>query len=405
MLECANAPIYRKVFTPFCRKYLEENSNLSPFAVLRSHIHELTRMINNMQWKHHVSWYPVVPNPVISDVLTIGTHQVVIEVFKQIVHDELDRLEKLVKEEVLFGIELEELGISCTFPEDMDNGDESTVGYGIFNSDGNDVLDNPDSDKFVKKMLEIGALGLQYRDGQLHFDQRLSISWSGIIHEVMALLYVMCHILAGLPGRGVEEQLMALCNLAETRRHLYARAGTLHFNCNYHKGALSTGIYKSIIRVLPYRVACILYILIRIIRPIEVFPLLKFIVKPEKKTEMMKTYRSRVFASFGKAWDASRLSKILMQWFKRHLGFEMGLRMFRHFATALERRYLTFQDSSNLHAQISHAADEQAGRTKETSERNYAVEKGTSSVALSKQQLHRLVSEGWHKMFDIKTYL
>ena len=78
---------------------------------------------------------------------------------------------------------------------------------------------------------------------------------------------------------------------------------------------------KNIVRLLPYHLARILYILLRVVRPVEPMPTLKFCVPvgPENARAAVKLYRTWVFVSWGKAWTSALLSTILKAWFKKGL--------------------------------------------------------------------------------------
>jgi hypothetical protein len=163
-------------------------------------------------------------------------------------------------------------------------------------------------------------------------------------------------------------------------------------------------MYKNILRLLPYRVARILFILLRVVRPIQLMPLMKFVVPAGQKNAeaAMSLYGTRIFVSWNSAWSSSLLSHILKAWFKEHLGFPMGLRMYRHFATALQRKYIKYLRHNDPES-IQEAADGQAGRTERTGDGHYAVEKGQSSTE-ARIRNFELVSAYWHEMIGYVTY-
>lgn len=328
------------------------------------------------------------------------------DAFTEKLREGLDELETFVEETVLFGISLDAIGVSCKLHDSMDSGDDTTPDYGPFSSPDSKTLDNPDSDKFFRALVKLGGRSPCHKAGEnIEWDHAKSMKWEADIHHALQHLYLQIHCTGGLAGRGTEEALLNYTNEEfGSRRHLRVLKGTCGFDHNYHKGALVTGMYKNVFRLLPYRVARILFILLRIIRPIQLMALLIFIVPAGKQHVQNATalYKTRIFVSWNKAWTNSLLSSILMAWFKKNLGFPMGLRMYRHFATALQRRYIKYLKHDNPKS-IQGFADAQAGRTQKTSFLNYAIEKN-KSIPESRIHDFELVSAYWHEMCGYSTY-
>ncbi|KAA1477841.1 hypothetical protein DENSPDRAFT_845048, partial [Dentipellis sp. KUC8613] len=92
---------------------------------------------------------------------------------------------------------------------------------------------------------------------------------------------------------------------------------------------------------MPYEVSDIAYILLKIVRPLEIFPILQFMTKSgaEETQRVISLYKTSLYVASGKPLSSSKLSQILGRWFENGLGFEMGLHYYRHFAIALQRRY------------------------------------------------------------------
>jgi len=322
----------------------------------------------------------------------------------------LEYLEKLVAEKILFGISLDNLDISCLFPRGMDNGDVVTPGHGPFpmpvdpEQAAADIhhISNHDSEKFFSAMEARGCLGLSSPDEELIFDKYLCLDWESNIHEAMGEAYCLSHTTAGLPARATEEVEMNYTNTADGRRNLFGREDTLAIISNYHKGTLSTGTYRFILRLLPYRLARIFYILLRIIRPIEVLILSEFVVKPEMKELMMEQYQTKIFVSWGRAWTTHVMSATLMAWFKMAIGHPIGIRTYRHLAIAMQERYLDYAESEGT--LMARVAAEQAGHTQETGEHDYAIEEGSTGYSQSEEKRYIRVGKDWHKLFGLETY-
>ena len=340
------------------------------------------------------------------ETLVIQGNKTTKDIFTQKLRDGLDELETFVEEKVLFGISLASIGISCKLHDSMDSGDDTTPGYGPFSSPKAKTLDNPDSDKFCRALAKLGTDSPCRKVGkELVWDRTKSMKWEADIHCALQNLYVQMHSTGGLAGRGTEEAMTNWTNEEfGSRRHLRVLKGTCGIDANYHKGALATGIYKNVFRLLPYRVARILFILLRVVRPVQLMALMKFCVPAGKKNVQKATalYGTRIFVSWNNAWTSTFLSSTLMAWFKNNLGFPMGLRMYRHFATALQRRYIRYLKHDNPES-IQKLADTQAGRTEKTGFAHYAVEKNTSTP-FPRMCDFEMVSAYWHEMCGYTTY-
>jgi len=328
------------------------------------------------------------------------------DAFAQFVRQQLDELETFVDSEVLFGISLKSIGISCRLTDTMDTGDKTTPGYGPFLSADDTTLDNVDSNKFLRALTEFGKEApVRKVGGRLEWDRRKSNKWSMICHMALQMAYCLVHTTPGLAGRASEEVLIQWTNEEfGACGNIRIRHGTAAIDTSYHKGALFTGMHKNIVRLLPYRLARILYILLRVVRPVELMPILKFCVPvgTDNANAAVKLYRTRVFVSWGKPWTAALLSNILKAWFKKGLNIPMGIRMYRHFATALQHRYIRYIKHTDPE-DIQAAADGQAGRTLETSEGNYAIERKAQNASKRIRDFE-LVSAYWHEMCGLDTY-
>lgn len=311
----------------------------------------------------------------------IQNYQLTKDRFVQFLQDELRSLEQFVSENILLGISLDAIGVSCDLNESMDNGDRETPGYGAFYALDEVALDNEDSDKFERALKQLGDRSfVQLKDGRVHYDAVKSALWLANVDGAKERSYALMHATAGLAGRGTEEALIQHTNEEfGAARNVEVSKGTIQLNMAYHKGAIETGLFKLILRIMPYRLARIFFILLRVVRPVELGAFLRLFIKganKEKRREVTHLYRTRVFVSWGKAWDGDRLSGILKKWFKDGLGVPMGLRMYRHMVTAFARRYIKYSVVDGTE-DLQAAADAQAGRSQKTSYTHYSIEKRT----------------------------
>lgn len=339
--------------------------------------------------------------------LSIFAHKITKDRFATFLQQELTKLETFIHTEVLLGISLTSLGISCEIKNAMDDGDLETDGLGPFLPEATPSLDNVDSRKFLRALAEVGSdCGPVRRvNNALQWDQAKSTRWAHNIDVAWQLAYCLMHSLGGLAARAAEEVLLQWTNEKfGSPSNIRIRGDTIALHTTYHKGALVTGMHKYIVRLLPYRLSRIFYILLRIVRPVELIPILKFytIAGEEYAAATAKLYQTRIFVSWGKVWTPTRMSIILKGWFNAGLAIPMGVRIYRHLATALQRRYIQY--IKHLQPEdIQAAADGQAGRTESTSEGHYAVEKKQRDSS-KKIRDYELVSAYWHEMLGIDTY-
>ncbi|KAJ7210265.1 hypothetical protein B0H12DRAFT_1151777 [Mycena haematopus] len=365
----------------FCDKYLSEDT-MNPFSTIRYYMHVFTSVTLRtprpwlIQWKEERA-------------LLIAGHEVRIDDYFRFLKQKIDELEKYVEEKVLFGSTLDDLDISTDLA-----GLTMKSKSGLFTNDSDITLDNPDSDRFVEFLS--AALHLapddSTRDGnQMEIDPEKGIKWLQHINAAYCELHPLTHTTQGLPGRFTEEGLFTLDNMDVEMAH-----NTIGFKPTH----LKTGAFKHIFRMLPQRISRLLYIMIRVVRPVELLVLLQHVVPKRKHETTLRLYSNRVFATMGHEMTSTFLSKNLGGWLKGAegslgLGFHMGGRMYRQFATALDRKYLGSLEVDPL----ATVGDHQAGRTTAVSHRHYAVEwrvDAGMARALSVQK-----SLDWHKMIGI----
>jgi hypothetical protein len=210
-------------------------------------------------------------------------------------------------------------------------------------------------------------------------------------------VYILMHLLA-LPARGTEEELWQHANAPESGRHLFISPSlqTLVTKSNYNKTSSSTGIYKTIIRVIPHQVSEAITILLGMVRPIELVAILQFQCStPAQAQNVTHLYQTRLFATMGLAWDSERMSLILRTWFMRHLGVPFSMRLHRQFAQALQRKFLSYKRPNPM-AEVANMA---LGHTQRVAEMHYAIE--TEDLAVPRSLLERFEAVGrdwieWH---------
>ncbi|KAG9308007.1 hypothetical protein JVU11DRAFT_12724 [Chiua virens] len=106
------------------------------------------------------------------------------------------------------------------------------------------------------------------------------------------------------------------------------------------------------------------------------------------RLEIQNTYATYIFVSHGKVWNSARLSASLRSWFLRELKVPFGLQLHRHFAQALQRRFLSYKRTNELYK----TANDVMGHGSEVADHHYARE--TDDLNLDTSERHRMEQVG-----------
>lgn len=341
----------------------------------------------------------------------VDGHLVPLNEYKSYIQSSIKELENLVQTKVLCNISLATIGISTIITEDTDAG--STVPYhGPFSHEMSELLDNPDSDKFANAMVSQKRLGLNVKvleNGQTSFmgDTKKVWSWLATVDEAWELLYCLYHITSGLPGRGTEESMLQWTNSSTSRRHLFTIDGAIRITSNYHKGTALTGTYKTITRLVLPQLSIIFLILLRVVRPLQLTLHLQFGRQPRQGKTVdrlssgdIENYRTKIFIKNGRTLSSKDQSKALCDWFSLHCEISVGIRWYRQFATALQRKWI-HELAKDPEFRAMAFADEQAGHTQNTSEGHYARAVGSSGDSESRIKLFCDISRLWQRKLGL----
>jgi len=342
----------------------------------------------------------------------VNGHLVLLEEFRLHIHSSVAKLQDCIHTQVLCGIDLSDIGIYTKITPDLD-ADNSTLHYGPLSHEMSEWMDNPDSDKFAHAIVLQNKFGLtvgQSADGSPKFSGHTQEIWEwfAAIEEAWGLLYCLYHVTSGLPGRGTEESMLQWANSTTGRRHLFTTDGAIQIISNYHKGTALTNTYKTITRLVLPQLSTIFLILLRIVRPFQLTLYLQFGSKPTKgkkpnhlSSGVIENYRTKIFIKNGRMWNSRDQSELLCNWFHQCFGTSLGIRWYRQFATALQRKWILElpHDSRVLLLAI---ADEQAGHTGKASEGHYARAEGTSGDSESRIKSFCAISKLWQEKLGFK---
>lgn len=255
---------------------------------------------------------------------------------------------------------------------------------------------------------------VSFKNGQLVWEMQRAQLWVADIHQAMLTTHDIAHITQGSPGRMTEEDKMQSANTFTSRRHLIVAPNmdTLAVWSNYWKGMTISGRFKEILRVFPKVVSDLIFILLRVVRPVEVLFIAKHLTLASERTKMITAYRSALWVGMGAPLRAETMCASLSDFMaspgrdgQRVFKFAFNVRLYRQFATTVQRRHLP--GSPKYTRQIAEsqtaAGDMQAGRTEGTSHQNYAVETSTVDMEPGFNAHYIAYSMAWHKFWDLET--
>jgi len=343
------------------------------------------------------------------DTMVLQQHTIHIHKFRAFLLDQLQSLEKFFHEKLLFGGKTSEMGITIDFDSLQDSTDITTKGYSpvLGNLDGNN-----DSEKFMDFLLS-KKIVLAIENSKLVWNIEEAESWTSNIYTATLLLFVLIHVTQGSPARITEEIFMQICNTLFGRRHLFVLNGyaTLATWSNYWKGAQISGKFKEILRVMPHRVAKLLFILLRIIRPVEVMYLLRHRIPfdQSERERVVAAYSSSLWTALGTCISVDVMYESVRTFFRfpsdePTFDFPFGVRLYRQFAAAVQKRHLSDLSPKYTKALAdagTQAGDLQAGHTSQTSNAHYAQEEKIIGVDSGFRNHYIAYSLAWHEFWGL----
>ncbi|KAG6908067.1 hypothetical protein DXG01_006256 [Tephrocybe rancida] len=275
-------------------------------------------------------------------------------------------VETTVRDSILFGHTLESLGLDCDFEFLKDSGDITTPGHSIILPAINKLNDESRKlyDAFTadKKLFTIVNSTLKWK-------QKAARNWEAAIFWAFCELYAIAHITQVLTGR-----------------------------------------FKEILRIYPYPVARLLYILLRLVRPLEVLYTSTCHFGGSKKVGNI--YATSLWAGMGAPMGQQLLRDQIPALFEQEgedgktLPFKLNFRQYRHLATAIQRKHLPDHPPKYTEAvekQRASTGDEQAGRSTNVSRAIYAVEQiGVPGDPFAVEHYINF-SMAWHRFWDLET--
>ncbi|TFK18067.1 hypothetical protein FA15DRAFT_710214 [Coprinopsis marcescibilis] len=393
----------------WAKQYLSEDG-LSPYSLVRMAMKIFSQEVFNSRKGATTDWSAN------DNTLYIKENQLNVQDFVDFVSHRLKSTEEDMSQYLLFGTTLNELGIKCDFSEMKEAYNTTDLAENCFKkvSDPPGRATNPDAQRLITHLQ--GTL-YELEDGGgksvIHWNQSKIIEWQLKLWESTRAVAALAHLLQGSPGRGTEEAIMQISNTRSGRRHIFVDKNlqTLAIYANYHKGVTVTGRFKEVLRFLPYRVARLLWILIRVLRPIERLYVLRMSEgDQEQQKKIDKAYRQCLWVSMGAPAQEGFVSESLKAFFRRKderggqtFQWIGGIRDYRQLAVALQRKRIpgAFRFTKDMVANSGSIGDAQAGRSQAASYQNYAIEKDLFAEQSPHINHYRQFSIKWQEMFGI----
>jgi hypothetical protein len=214
----------------------------------------------------------------------------------------------------------------------QDDPSKADPGYSMFTDEKNDLaryrtvsLNKLVSlEKYATVRVEDGVKKLVYNDG----------AWLELgrkIDDLTKLLLAAFHLYSGGVWRGSEVCIATYANLFTRLRHwCWVNGGGVNFS-EYSKTSGATVAEQTIARAQNPTLSYILFHVLLIIRPVDIFISLKF--KKCPITLVNEFAHTHLWFTQGVLLDSDDLSKILRLWTKRYLGHPCGIAIIRQIWT------------------------------------------------------------------------
>ncbi|KAI6139445.1 hypothetical protein BKA82DRAFT_948849 [Pisolithus tinctorius] len=366
--------------------------HVSPLQHVRTWIRAMSRVARKAPAKSIIMWDPEF------SFINVKNYKIVIEDYKAQVRASLQDLIQLVDLKVLLGVELPASAGNLPLGSE-EKWDTVSRGHGLFSVSADELRSgNHPSSLFLA---ELCKLGMCTRVGEkIIWDSAQLGTWLVDTTKAWSITLTLIHLLS-LPGRGTEEVIWQHANSPSSPRHLFlsTELQTLVTQSNYNKTTAITGVHKHILRVIPYELACVITKLLRVVRPVEAFAI-QSQSTPEQQERVAELYSTHMFVSFGQLWTSKMLSSSLKEWFSSRLGVPLGLNLHRHFAQAMQRKYLLYGAGKNV---LGDHATELLGHGKGVAELNYARQGSDLNMSVSDREKSELIGRDWIALHGIST--
>jgi len=335
------------------------------------------------------------------EILNLFGYEIDIDQYCHSLHKTLLELEKFVLDDILLGVyaSIEDLEEKHQIQGIKDNGDETTPGFGIIAQANVKLkgLTNKESEEWFINVPQ-GKLGPHSSPEEIY-------SWLLNIHKAYSNLFVLLYA-TSYSGRGSEFEKARPINIGtQSRRNVVydQEAHTGAIDSDYHKGFSITGLAKHNRRYMPYSVFRLLYVLVRIVRPIELALMLHINpnASPHIREGYAEAYTTRLFVSLGQYWTPHTMTASLVKWFQENLNLpNFGLHDIRHLAIALQAKFVDLNMPVN---DIEKMNNQLVGHSTEVANAHYSRETYLGSCPRIERQTSLYLARQYHKKLGFAT--
>ncbi|KAJ7076239.1 hypothetical protein B0H15DRAFT_955765 [Mycena belliarum] len=318
---------FRTQIIPFCEEHLADH-RVSPFSGARFLMRQWSIASRASRRPADMLWSG-------DNILNAWGKSLNVTELPAMTKKALVSLENYFQESVLCGIPLDLLCPSIDFQKFASGGHWTSV----------------ESQRFQEELLVRGKMGFTSDGSEITWDRRAGRSWRMVVHQATLRLASAMHTTGGLPPRTTDEELLRLVDLL-----FIAASKTVGIKSTTYKMLSRHGVTSPIIFVFPPVVAKLMFILVHIVRPIQLRLLLSD-SRPSDHAELRELYGSYLYVSMGSTITYSARSAALKVWTKQCFGFELTIGQYRHVATALQRRFLPKLSQNPLKAEIAPEVD------------------------------------------------
>ncbi|KAF9479645.1 hypothetical protein BDN70DRAFT_932365 [Pholiota conissans] len=394
-IEKAELSGWISIATDFVDTYLASFGD-SPFSIIRLWMHALSVVAKSTPRPNLIWWK--------GDTMLMAGNDILFSEYRQKTYKQLLQLENFILDKVLLGTyTMEEAETQFNLKNLMETGDEKTPGHGVIADTTTPLMNNTESDIFFQQLFKEKKLGFQQsKSGGIDIDYGECAIWLGAIDQAFWTLVALCHITV-IAGRGTEWLTISPTNNKNGPKGVVYDPGaqTAAFNAAYHKGLNIQGVNKHNRRYMPYEIFRLLYLLIRVVRPTELLVLMRTVIPEQEKSVTIQAYQTHIFASLGRAWTSSDISRALQIFFKNVLNLSIGLHDYRHMVIAIQRKHMKLKAISP--SPMEEGLSQLRGHQKVVGDSHYAREIHLGSCDPDHREVALSLARQYHRIMGFAT--
>ncbi|KAG8716673.1 hypothetical protein FRC08_009029 [Ceratobasidium sp. 394] len=338
---------------------------ICPFSSISYLVSQATMYANTSVHLPNVVWTS-------NSILVVEGRVVDFNVYRQRLHQTIERLELLIKNELMLGLDASEFGFNITETTPIvDKLHNSAPGYSMFEERENGFNDMVHA-LAMRFFTHRGADDLI--DRAQSTPERVAYKGAGLRRFLQAYetatrdLALCMHMMGGQPGRGTEFVDLAFCNSQHRVRNIYMIGpGRMVYVLFYNKTTSQTGFDRVVAHAIPWRLGRLVLLMRSLISPFVAH------VSRGNLTEQQRAIQLHyVFAIRGVVMKSEQLSDAIAAWFVHNHQVSVRLRVLRQFIIAVQRKFMAA--AFDTIKRVLNAVDAQAGHSTIMAREHYAIE-------------------------------